>query len=93
MTIDVVGPAVPGSAEILTPDALAFVDRLAGRFEARRRDDLAVRKRGAARAGGGRHARAPAGDGRIRAAEWRVAPVPSDLTTGGSRSPGRPSRR
>ena len=29
----------------------------------------------------------------VRAAEWTVAPAPPTSTTGGSRSPGRPSRR
>ncbi|HYC06568.1 MAG TPA: malate synthase A, partial [Candidatus Binatia bacterium] len=79
MTIVVRGPAVPGSAEVLTPEALAFVDRLAERFEPRRRELLArrVERRAELAAGGSLGPLPETAD--IRAAEWRVAPAPADL--------------
>jgi malate synthase len=79
VTIDVLAPAVPGSAEILTPDALAFVDRLAGRFETRRRELLELRAQRRAALGAGATLGLLAETAAIRADEWRVAPVPSDL--------------
>ncbi|TRW44193.1 malate synthase A [Georgenia yuyongxinii] len=43
--VEVVGPAVPGAAEILTPAALAFLAELHTRFAPRRADLLAERQR------------------------------------------------
>ncbi|KAE8765106.1 malate synthase A [Georgenia thermotolerans] len=42
--VEVVGPAVPGAAEILTPEALAFLAELHRRFAGRRADLLAERQ-------------------------------------------------
>lgn len=54
MTIAIAGGLVPGAAEVLTPEALAFVERLARTFEPRRRELLAARvERRAALAAGG----------------------------------------
>jgi malate synthase len=79
VTVVVVGPAVPGAAEVLTPDALAFVDRLAERFEPRRRELLArrVARRAELARGGTLGLLDDTAD--IRAAEWRVASAPTDL--------------
>src|SRR6476661_6538076 len=73
------GPAVDGSDRVLTPEALAFVERLERRFRGGRRDLLARRVE--------RQARIDAGDQpdfrpdtrEIREGEWRVAPAPPDL--------------
>ena len=79
MTVVVVGPAVPGGTEVLTPDALVFVDRLAERFEPRRRELLDRRAaRRAELAAGATLGLLPETAG-IRASEWRVAPAPADL--------------
>ena len=73
--------ALPGLAdEVLTPEALTFVGRLAATFGGRVEDLLASRRR--------RQARLDRGEERlgllsetagIRASEWRVAPLPADL--------------
>jgi malate synthase len=79
VTIVVVGPVVPGADEVLTSDALDFVDRLAERFEPRRRDLLARRvARRAELAAGATLGLLPETAG-IRASEWRVASAPADL--------------
>lgn len=79
MTIEVAGDRVSGSDQILTPAALAFVERLAGAFEPRRRDLLAARaERRAALAAGGTLDLLPE-TAEIREAEWTVAAAPADL--------------
>jgi malate synthase len=64
---------------ILTPDALAFLAELHGRFELTRRELLAARaRRQAAYDAGDRPAfRADGAD--VRAGDWRVAPAPPAL--------------
>jgi malate synthase len=78
-SVAVVGPAVARSEEILTPDALAFVADLDRRFSDRRDQLLEVRRE---------RRRTIAATGTLdflpetaalRAADWRVAPVPADL--------------
>ncbi len=76
----VTGPAVPGSEEILTPDALEFVADLHGQFAARRDFLLAARRtrRAEIAASGTLDFRPETAD--IRAdPTWRVAPAPVDL--------------
>ena len=73
------GPDVPGSAEILTPDALAFVADLVRRF----RDEIdgaLDRRREAQRRleAGARLDFLPETES-IRRGDWKVAPIPSDL--------------
>jgi malate synthase len=73
------GPPVPGARDVLTPEALAFLGRLVGRFEGPRRTLLQARRQ--------RHAawRAGAVPGFdpssrwIRDGEWTAAPLPADL--------------
>ena len=73
------GPLEPRFAEILTPEALAFVAALHRRFDARRQELLQARV--------GRQARLSAGElpdflpetRRIRESSWQVAPIPADL--------------
>ncbi|HEX7578917.1 MAG TPA: malate synthase A [Thermoanaerobaculia bacterium] len=77
--IEVLGPIRPGYDEILTPEALRFVAGLQRQFGARRLELLALREE--------RQARLDTGDrpdflpetAAIRAAEWKVAPIPADL--------------
>ena len=93
--VEVTGGPVPGSDRILTDDALAFVADLQRRFKPLR-EDLLQR----------RHARDQAirGGGRVGSASCRRRRRPAKTsgrspprrrisTTGGSRSPARPSRR
>ncbi|GAB7004995.1 malate synthase A [Nocardioides sp. AN3] len=79
MTVRVVGPSVPGSKEILTAEALAFVESLQKRFSARRDELLlarSVRRDEVARTG--RLDFLPA-TAEVRAREWTVAPPPERL--------------
>lgn len=77
--IEVLGPIRPGYDEILTPEALRFVAGLQRQFGARRLELLALREE--------RQERLDTGDrpdflpetAAIRAAEWKVAPIPADL--------------
>jgi len=72
-------PVTPAFAEILTPPALRFIADLARRFEPRRRELLARRadRQREFDAGGFPDFLKSTAD--VRAAEWRVAPIPSDL--------------
>ena len=73
------GPAVERSEEILTPDALAFLADLHRRFAARRDELLAARReRRAEISRTGRLDFLPE-TAEVRASDWRVAPVPTDL--------------
>ncbi|MBN8999812.1 MAG: malate synthase A, partial [Rhizobiales bacterium] len=75
----VIGASGPRFDEILTPEALAFVAELHGRFDARRRELLERRT--------GRQAFFDQGGlpdflpetAAIRAGDWKVAPIPADL--------------
>ncbi len=78
-SVEVSGPAVPRSAEILTHDALTFVAELQRRFGARRDELLARRRqRRAEAARTGRLDFLP-DTSQVRAADWVVAPAPADL--------------
>jgi malate synthase len=76
---DVLGPVEGGAAEILTPDALAFVAELQRRFGAERDRLLAARTE--------RQQRLDAGElpdflyetREIRESNWKIAPVPAGL--------------
>ncbi|QKW22754.1 malate synthase A [Kitasatospora sp. NA04385] len=77
--VTVVGPPVPRSAEVLTPQALEFVAGLHRTFEGRRRDLLAARRERRAEI-----ARTGTLDflpqtADVRAGDWKVAPAPRAL--------------
>jgi malate synthase len=77
--VEVRGPAVPRSGDILTDGAVAFVAELHRRFGDRRDELLATRtQRRVEAARTGRLNFLPETD-RIRRADWRVAPAPADL--------------
>ncbi|MCD0481462.1 malate synthase A [Streptacidiphilus sp. ASG 303] len=77
--VTVSGPPVERSAEVLTPDALAFVAGLHRAFDPRRREQLALRReRRAEIARTGRLDFLP-GTADVRAGEWRVAGAPPAL--------------
>ena len=72
--IEVFGPAIPRSAEILTPEALEFLTELHRRFAGTRHERLADRQRRRYEIGNGRDPKFRADTRRIREdAEWRVA--------------------
>ena len=77
--VQVVGETLPASERILTPEALAFVAELHGKFDARRQELLAARA--------ARQARIDAGDipgflpetNEVRSGNWQVTDTPDDL--------------
>ncbi len=72
--IEVFGPAIPRSAEILTPEALEFLTELHRRFAGIRHERLADRQRRRYEIGNGRDPKFRADTRHIREdAEWRVA--------------------
>ncbi len=73
------GPIGPRFAEILTPEALAFVAALHRRFDARRAALLQARTARQARISAGELPDFLPETRQIRDAEWRVAPIPADL--------------
>jgi malate synthase len=79
MSIDITGPEVARSDEILTPDALDFIGLLHRRFAATRTDLLGRRaaRREEVRATGRLDFLAETAD--VRSGDWQVAPAPSDL--------------
>ncbi len=72
-------PAVAGSDRVLTPEALAFVERLERRFRPTRRDLLARRIERQARIDAGERPDFRSDTKAIREGDWRVAPAPADL--------------
>ena len=78
-SIDVTGPRVTGSDEILTPDALAFVADLQRRFGEGRLTILRAREERQAELDSGVQPDFPTATAYVRAEEWTVAPAPADL--------------
>jgi malate synthase len=77
--IEIQGAMLPGFAEILTPDALRFVAKLAAAFSDRRDELLAARTERQARIDAGDLPTFPEETADIRAASWTIAPLPADL--------------
>ncbi|HEY7742170.1 MAG TPA: malate synthase A [Burkholderiales bacterium] len=77
--VELYGRLTPACAEILDARALAFVAKLARKFEPRRRDLLAARARRQAEFDAGRMPDFLPQTRSIREAEWSVAPPPRDL--------------
>ncbi|MGR0220698.1 malate synthase A [Agromyces sp. ZXT2-6] len=80
MTVEIARAAeVAGSSEILTDDALAFVEALHHGFDARRRELLAVRRARRERIAAGEPLDFLAETAEVRAGDWRVPPPPAAL--------------
>ncbi|MEZ4300738.1 MAG: malate synthase A [Polyangiaceae bacterium] len=79
LPLRVMGPPLPSSAEILTPEALAFVAGLASAFDGRRRELLERRRTMQARLDAGERFDFLDSTADIRKADWKVAPLPADL--------------
>ncbi len=81
--IEVAGPWVERSEEVLTPLALQLLASLHRRFNPRRRELLAARERRQAELDAGALPEFLSGSAALaagrRAADWRIAPVPGDL--------------
>jgi malate synthase len=76
---DIAAPAVPQQAEILTPEALAFLAALEEKFGARRRGLMAERRAVQKKLDGGWRPGFPEETAHIRAGGWKVRPAPQDL--------------
>ena len=87
------GPAVDRSEEVLTPEALAFVEDLQRLFGARRDELLAARRTRRERIAAGERPAFLESTAEIRRADWQVAAAPRTCGTAGSRSPARPAAR
>lgn len=72
------GPVRPGYADILTPEALGFIDALEARFGARRRELIAARQARQAHLDASELPDFPK-DADIRLGDWKVRPAPADL--------------
>src|SRR3990170_4552588 len=77
--VTVSGAMTPAFAEILTPEALAFVAALHREFEARRQELLAARAARQKEFGAGKLPDFLPETKRIRASDWTVAPQPRDM--------------
>jgi malate synthase len=77
--IEVLGPIASEVAEILTPDALRFVAKLAWSFEDRRQELLRLRVRKQAEIDEGTLPGFLEETKPVRESEWKVAPIPDDL--------------
>jgi malate synthase len=77
--IEIGGPPVAGSDEILTDEALEFVAAIHRRFAATRHDLLAARVAQRAEAARTGHLGFLPETADIRAGDWQVAPAPADL--------------
>jgi len=77
--IEVLGQISPPFADILTPQALAFVAKLSRKFEPRRRELLAARAARQREFDAGRLPDFLPETKNVREAEWSVAPAPRDL--------------
>ncbi len=77
--LEILGPIQPGFDAILTPEALAFVAELEGRFGSERLRLLDVRAKRQALLDAGEKPHFLPETKAVRAADWKIAPLPHDL--------------
>jgi malate synthase len=77
--VEIRAPLPPRYAEVLTPQALAFVAKLARKFEERRRELMAARARRQVEFDAGELPDFLEETAGIRSGQWTVAPAPRDL--------------
>jgi malate synthase len=75
----VVGPSVPGTERVLTPDALEFLARLQREFGPLREELLTARRQRQARIDAGASLDFLPETADVRESDWSVAPAPADL--------------
>jgi malate synthase len=78
--VEILGPRIDRSAEVLTPLALQLLASLHRRFNPRRLELLAARERRQRELDGGALPDFLRETAAVRAGDWRIAPVPEDLT-------------
>src|SRR2546430_17441332 len=79
-SIEIKAPMVPAWEEILTPEALSFLHDLATSFEPRRQELLEARHVRQAELDAGALPDFLQETKAIRESDWKVAPIPHDLT-------------
>src|SRR5437764_11322824 len=77
--IEIVGPVTAEFAQVLTPDAMKFVAKLARTFAGRREELLQKRAQRQAEIDAGKMPDFLPETEHIRNSEWTIAPVPADL--------------
>jgi len=77
--IRITGPVSAAASEILTPQALGFVAKLARKFEGRRRELMAARSRRQQEFDAGRLPDFLPETAHIRGTDWKIGPIPHDL--------------
>src|SRR5574339_791698 len=77
--VSISGRVTPEFAQILTPEALAFVAKLHRKFETRRQELLARRAARQKEFDAGKLPDFLAETAQVRAGDWKVAPQPKDL--------------
>src|SRR5438067_12684522 len=77
--LEVLGPKIERSEEVLTPLALQLLASLHRRFNARRLELLNARARRQALLDDGSFPQFLADTAAVRAGDWRISPVPADL--------------
>src|SRR3954470_4208874 len=77
--VEIKGAVEGRAAEVLTPEALAFLAQLHRRFNDRRLELLALREERQTRFDAGASPDFCAETAKIREGDWKVAPIPADL--------------
>jgi malate synthase len=77
--VEIIGPMPAAYAEILTPQALAFVAKLARKFEGRRCELMALRARRQTEFNAGKLPDFLAETRHVREGDWTIGTVPADL--------------
>ncbi|MBX9345551.1 malate synthase A [Chromobacterium vaccinii] len=77
--VEILADITPAYAEILTPEALAFVAKLHRRFEPTRRERIAARAARQAELDAGKLPDFLPETAAVRAGGWKIAPLPQDL--------------
>src|SRR5688572_4922905 len=77
--VEIVAPMAPGYETLLTPEALAFVAKLARKHGPTRKKLLAYRVERQQKIDAGKMPGFLPETRRVRAGKWRVGPIPADL--------------
>lgn len=77
--IEVKGPYLPGFSEVLTPEALQFVEELVQTFRGRRDELLSLRKERQKELDQGKLPDFLQDTKEIREGDWQISPIPEDL--------------
>jgi malate synthase len=77
--VEILGESIERADEVLTPLALQLLGSLHRRFNGRRLELLEARARRQAEFDDGALPDFPSATAKVRAADWRIAPVPADL--------------